>query len=96
MNLRKYFAQMWPGESGRRIVLEQYRIIANQKLALADIALRGGVYSVDPRPPANFYDAGVREGRRQMALEIARICDADPAHLYGFVERKPQNQEPNR
>lgn len=92
MNLPNWFRQMWPFPDGRRVVIDQYRVLANQKLALADIALRGGVYSVNPKPPANFFEAGVREGRRQMALEIARICDADPAALYGFLERKPRNQ----
>ncbi|MDE2579960.1 MAG: hypothetical protein KGL46_14245 [Hyphomicrobiales bacterium] len=94
MNLPRWFRQMWPDDTARRVVVAEYEAIGRQKHALADIALRGGVYSVDATPVASLYDAGVREGRRQMALEIIRICNADPAQLFGFVSAKPRREEP--
>jgi hypothetical protein len=83
MNLRGWFRQVWQPEA-RRIVLEQYRAIG--KLALADIALRGSVFN-GFEPGLSLFDAGVAEGRRQMALEIIRICDGDVRALFGTIER---------
>lgn len=97
MNLVRWFAQAWPFPEGRRAVLEQYRVIGGYKLAMADIALRCGVYSADSAAPGDVFGAGVIEGRRRAALEILNICAADPRELYGHIERRPQQrEEPSR
>lgn len=88
MNLTAWLREAWPNIEKRRRVVDAYRALGINRLLLADIAMRGGVYSVAAEP-ATVFAAGVNEGRRQMALEILKLCDADPALLLGVVERKP-------
>lgn len=87
MNLPLWLRQAWPNVQKRAHVVDGYRALGLNRLLLADIALRGSVFDAHPAV-ANLYEAGVAEGRRQMALEIIRLCDADPALLLGVIERK--------
>lgn len=94
MNLARWFRQIWPTQGKRIAVIEGYRAIP--QLTLADIALRGRCYDADLRDIKTEFDAGVRAGRQQLALEIIKIADAAPQHLFGYVERKPETEEPKR
>ncbi len=88
MNLKAWFERVYPWKEARANVVLQYRALADtHRLVLRDIALRGGVYSVDPAD-RSLYQAGVAEGRRQLALEILNTCAADPAQLIGTVDAK--------
>jgi hypothetical protein len=89
MKLKRWIAQAWPFPAGRGIVVSQYQILSRQKLVLADIALRGYVFSAAPSS-TNLFEAGIAEGKRRMALETIRLANTDPAILLDFIERKPQ------
>lgn len=93
MNLVGWFRQFWPTPAARRAVLSDYMALRDRKALLADIALRGNVWGASP-PGLSAYDAGVAEGRRQVALEILRVVQQDPMQLLAFVEKKPLRQEP--
>lgn len=94
MNLARYFRQFWPFDDARAAVIAGYQRLARDKLLLADIGLRGGVWT-GGRPGLSVFDAGVQEGRRQLAIEIWRCCRADPADLFGHVPKKPREGAPN-
>ena len=91
MNLRAWLFETWPTPQKRGAVAQAYRALALNPLLMADIALRGGLF----HPQSNvrtLYDAGVAEGRRQMALETIKLAELDPALLSQWFERK-QPQE---
>lgn len=92
MNLPRWFAQAWPYSNARRAVLAEYGQLKRLPLLMADMGMRGGLWS-DPGAVANLYAAGVAAGRRQMALEIFRICEADPKQLFGYVPVKKREQQ---
>lgn len=81
------FAAFW----GRNAdpVHAQYRALAGQKALMADIALRGGVYTAefvaDPR------QAAVNEGRRAIALEILTLAGTEPDELRPFIAMLERN-----
>lgn len=85
----KWFQQMWPFDQGRRAVLAEYAGLGGSKYLLADIALRGHVWSVAPRAAGDVFQDGVNEGRRQLANEIIRLANERPDRLWGFVAKKP-------
>lgn len=95
MNLPGWFRQIYPWHNRRLAVLSQYGEMAKLKLALADIALRGGLFSAQPTVK-DLYQAGVAEGRRQMALELFKIVHADIEQLFGEVPVKPKRPTEQR
>jgi len=91
MNLVRWFAQAWPYPDARKALLAEYAQLKQLNLVMTDIGMRAALWG-DEGKPATFYDAGVAAGRRQMALEIFRICQADAKQLFGFV---PTKREPS-
>lgn len=86
MNWRNYFRAMWPNKY--RAVMAQYAALkTNAPLVYADIALRGGVYSVPHPPVSDPFQAGVNEGRRQMAIETIKLANEDFDALLRLIER---------
>lgn len=83
-----WFREIWPTPQRRLVVLGEYAAIG--KHALADICLRGGVWSSLPRVAGDVFGDGVNEGRRQLAVEIVELNKADPQQLYRLIERKPE------
>lgn len=92
MNLKAWLAGIWPREQ-RFAVVEQYRLLG--KLAQADIALRGSVWNGAP-PGLKPWDAGVFEGRRQMAVEILLICGSKADELFDLVPRPSEAEDDGR
>lgn len=84
MNPVDWLRTMWPRRW--RAVVSDYSALREHRHLLADIALRGGVYSSFP-PKAEVFEAGWREGRRSLALEIIKAADTDPAKLMELVEK---------
>lgn len=89
-----WFRQTWLVVAKRFTVLAQYRAIGNY--AMADIALRGFVYSDFPDAKGDVFAAGIAVGRRQLALEILELKRADPNVLFELIEVKPAKQELRR
>lgn len=88
-----WFAQMWPFDSGRRAVLADYAAVgAQHKHFLTDVALRGGVYG-DGHDDASLYQAGKFEGRRELALELIKLCKVDPDQLFALIPKKPRGDD---
>lgn len=85
MNWAVWFRAFWPSR-WQQVLAEYHTIGRNHRLFLADVALRGNVFSrLDP-PPPDAWQAGRAEGRRELALEIFKLCNADPAQLHALVE----------
>jgi len=80
MNIVAWLKGAWKQPGHRAQVITEYAALMPMRHVLADIALRGAVFSVPP-PPADLFQAGVNEGRRQMALETIRLAGTDPAVL---------------
>lgn len=80
-------AQAWRGRQTRAALLEDYRSLGLHKLFLADVARLGGVFTHAPRTAGDVFGDGINEGRRQMALEILRLCNANHVELLEILER---------
>ncbi len=80
MMAASWFQSAWRASSDRRQVLAEYAQLGRMRLLLADIALRGGVFRPIPAA-ADLYQAGIAEGRRQLALELIRTAGTEPALL---------------
>lgn len=78
----------WRNRGNRRAIADAYLALKHQRLLLADIALRGRVFTGNYTPGLSPFDAGVAEGRRQLALEIIRAAEEDPHGLYPLIERE--------
>lgn len=86
-NWRNWFFQAWPTLS-RRVAEEAVEVGRERKLFLADMALRGKVFSpIMENDPIALARA---EGRRQMALETIALCNMNPSELIALIERKPK------
>jgi hypothetical protein len=81
MNIVAWIKGAWPNPGNRAQVIAEYAALAPMRHVLADIAKRGMIFHVPPKPPADLFQAGVNEGRRQMALETIRMANTDPAVL---------------
>lgn len=85
MNIVGWFRAFWPHDGARRAALAQYATLGDE--FLADVALRGAIWQAAPAG-LSPYDAGVFEGRRQVALEILRVKHADPMRLLDIVDNQ--------
>lgn len=92
MNLPGWFQQAWPFGNQRQALLAEYGRLKQLRLVLADIGLRGGLWDHSP-PVKNLFEAGRAAGRRDMAVEIFRIVNTDPAQLFQLAPAKPQEQK---
>lgn len=94
-NPKSWFAVFWPTTAKARRVLDGYGAMAKNRELMADIALRGGLFSADYNPALTARDDAIAEGRRQLALEIYKLANLEPAALYGLLE-SPSKPEANR
>ncbi len=84
---------MWRDQK-RRDLMGQYAAIgAEHQLFLADVALRGLVYS-DLEAPTDR-QTFINIGRRQLAQEILEACAQDPGVLFQLVEKTQPKEKPN-
>ncbi len=82
-----WFSLVWPDETERHAVLGEYMALKNSQRLLLDICIRGAVF----RPFEPGVDPRVAEGRRQLALEILRLAEIDPAIIMRLAF-KPQTK----
>lgn len=95
MNVRAWFLKSWPGAARRHRVMQGYVALGQERPELVtDIALRGGLFAAVPIAVQAPYQAGVLEGRRQMALEIVRLSHLSFDELYRLVEPLTSTKEP--
>lgn len=88
MNLVEWFRQAWPYEAEKRALAAEYSLMrATMPLVVADIMLRGGVFGTHGTV-RNEYEAGRLEGRREMAVELLRIIEADPRDVFKRIPVK--------
>ncbi len=81
---RDWLRQVWPRKAAA--VVSDYLAVGTHKHFLADVLLRGNVYR--PHPPTDsLYQAGVLEGRRQLAIEITSLAGDRPERLWSFIEQ---------
>jgi hypothetical protein len=86
----RWFREIWPRKASRDATIADYQSAGRLKHFLTDVALRGFVFTPHPRPAGggvDLFEAGRREGRRELALEIIRTAGENPGDLYRFVER---------
>jgi len=86
-----WFRETWLSVTKRHTVLNGYRGI--HKYTLADIALRGNLYSAPRRMAGDVFRDGVNEGRRLLALEIVELAGADHDTLHSLIESKPKQEQ---
>jgi hypothetical protein len=86
-DLWNWLPSRWPNRGNRRAIADAYLALKHNRLLLADIALRGSVFTGNYTTGLTPFDAGVAEGRRQFALEIIRAAEEDPHGLYPLIER---------
>lgn len=86
-----WFRKVWPGGRWRR-VLDEYRALRAYKGMLADIAVRGGIYST--HFIASEREAAFMEGRRALALEIIDLAGMDPDKLRTLIETPIERNRP--
>lgn len=93
LDLFAHFVVRWPRKV--RAVYSDYLVVRECKHFLADLVVRGGVMSV---PPAGLsdHDAGVWEGRRQLAVELLRALEEDPRRLFAIVEKTEMTSQPQQ
>lgn len=93
LKLVPWLRDMW-GAQKRRDLIGQYSAIGAQyKLALADIALRGLVYS--DIEAATDRQTFINIGRRQLALEILEAASQDPGILFQLIEKSQPKEKPH-
>jgi hypothetical protein len=90
--LTAWLHQMWIDRPRQHAVVNEYLSIGVQhKHFLADVALRGGVYRAFD--PASDGDLANFNGRRELALEIIKICGASPEQLYAAIPQSNPKEE---
>lgn len=89
MNLALWLRTYWRDRGNARRVLDGYQALARTyPELLADIGLRGNLFTVDYRQGLTARDDAIREGRRQLALEIFKAARLDPAQAYALIEQR--------
>lgn len=73
----RWLRMLWPDPTQRFAVIASYQQLRESPQLLQDIALRGCVF----RPFDKSLSLEVQEGRRQLALEILQLADADMGQL---------------
>ncbi|MCA3648252.1 MAG: hypothetical protein IOB85_15205 [Methylobacterium sp.] len=89
-----YYAQFFAAVFRSRRTHElaaQYRSIGENKLLLADILSRAGVFDPVPRP-GNPQSLAFQEGRRSLALEILHLSQAEPMEIEAFLKTTIRTQ----
>jgi hypothetical protein len=86
VNIGHWFRTVWPRRG--KAVAGEYLSVGTHRLFLADVALRGFVFTPFPAVATEF-EAGKLEGRRSLALEIIRISGEAPERLFAEIEKSP-------
>ena len=94
-NAIRWWKSVWRQRQNRILLLQEYMTVGEQKLFLADLALRGGVWTTS-HVPGDPYSSAVAEGRRQLALEIIKIANESPATLWAWLERNEKDTHDER
>ncbi len=90
---RTWLHQIWPGRQKQFALLGEYAAIgAQHQLFLADVALRGRVFTADIAG-ATDSQTFVNLGRRELALEIIELCNVPPDRLFALIEKAPTKGE---
>jgi len=84
---RRWFATYWPSTGNAQRVIDGYQAMGQNRELMADIALRGNLFTVDYNQALTSRDDAIAEGRRQFALEVFKLAKMDPADAYGLIER---------
>ncbi len=89
----RWLREIWPHDGQRADLIGQYAGVgATSKLFLADVALRGRVFS-DLHAPGDTEQTFINIGRRELALEIIEQCGVDPQMLYALVPKAQPKKE---
>lgn len=94
-NAMRWWKSVWRRRENRILLLQEYMTVGEQKLFLADLALRGGVWTTS-HVPGDPYSSAVAEGRRQLALEIIKIASESPSTLWAWLERNEKDDRDGR
>lgn len=92
VDVRGWLNRVWPKTADA--VVREYLVVGQQKKFLADVALRGAVFSAC-HVPGDPYSSAVAEGRRQLALEIIKLAGEDAGRLFALIERPPTKDAPH-
>lgn len=92
VNLAAWFPQIWK-RSALRAVGDYQAIASQHPYFLADIALRGHVYT-DAPPARDLFEAGVNEGMRRMAIGIINTCQASHGDLRAVIDAAQKGGTP--
>lgn len=90
VKVRDWLQGMWPQKGAA--VTREYASLAQMQHFLADVALRGAVFSAC-HVPGDPYTSAVNEGRRQLALEIIKLAHTEPVRLFALIEKSPSPAE---
>lgn len=86
INPLQWLEKVWPSPIRRAGVIRDYIAVGQCQAFLADVALRGNVWSplcVPGDPQATAYNIG----RRDLALEIIKMAGSDPNLLFSHIEK---------
>jgi hypothetical protein len=86
INPLDWLAKVWPTPSRRAEVLRDYIAIGECRAFLADLALRGNLWS-PLQVPGDAEATAYNIGRRDLALEIIKLAGADPQTLFAHIEK---------
>lgn len=91
MSFKHAFVNLWQEPQRRSRVLGEYAAIGAQfQYFLTDVAARNFVFSEKPAA-RDLYEAGKFEGRRELALELVKYCNATFDELHALIERPDHN-----
>lgn len=86
-----WIREAWPFRGQAEKMVRDYSSIGLQhREFLADVALRGGVFR--NHDPASDGTIERFNGRRELALEIIKICNIPAPDLYACIPTKPREE----
>ena len=88
IKIGEWFRQLWLDPQKRHALAGEYLALRQSQLFLADLALRGRVWS-DLVVPGDRDATMVNLGRRELALEVIELAEIEPQRLFQLIERAP-------
>jgi hypothetical protein len=85
VNPLTWLERVWPTRHRRAAVIRDYIDVGANPAFLADLALRGGVWS--PLQAETPERTAYNIGRRDLALEVIKLAGTDPAMLFREIEK---------
>lgn len=92
INPMAWLEKVWPSPIKRARILRAYIELGRNPGLLADIALRGNVWS-PLHVPGDAETTAYNVGRRDLALEIIKLAGTNPAALFGEIEKLTQPKQ---